>query len=241
MNTIKRLWRSIPFWQGVGEGAIVGILISAFLLMLALCTQAHAETGPYLNLSAGVSTGQHTAPDGIWYQQGLNYSTDMQAFSWKAGAGYQWDRWGLEANYVNLGTRRVHSTFVNDAIYDVKQHRCTGTAIQCSQTGNLTASDVMHGGEVLASYRWGAGDWHPYVKLGGAWMLNRFTVENYNQSFQQKFYGGMPMAVAGVGLTYKWTYIEADYYSLVGKQPNSTPISTQIVLTTFGFKLSFGG
>lgn len=208
----------------------------ALMLAVGSCSVANAAD-LYLNLAGGVSIGQHTAPDGIWYQKGLNYSTDLQSVSWKAGAGYQWDRWGIEANYVNLGTRRIHSTFVDDAIYSVKQHRCTGTAFQCSQTGNLTASDAMHGVEVLASYRWPHGDWSPYVKFGGAWMLNRFTVENYNLSFTQKLYGGMPMAVGGIGLAYKWAYVEADYYSLVGKQPESTPISTQVVLTTFGFKV----
>lgn len=218
-------------------GWIAAMCILAGILFVTECspTPVHAEA--YLNLAGGVSIGQHTAPDGIWYQKGLNYSTDLHAFSWKAGAGWQFTKFGLEANYVNLGTRRVASTFVDDADYDIKAHKCLRN---CSATGNLTASDALHGGEVLASYRWGAGDWHPYIKLGGAWMLNRFTVENYNLSFTQKLYSGMPMAVGGMGLAYKWVYAETDFYSLVGKQPDSTPISTQVVLTTFGLHIPLG-
>lgn len=215
----------------------------ALLLALSLAYSiVHAETGLYLDLAGGISHFTPTLQDGDWCQQGIFCRFDQQAVAWRAGAGYRFsDRWSVEAHYLNLGTTRVFSTFVDDPDYSLKLKRCVSN---CSATGNLTASSAYQGFDVAAVYTWHPTDTlAPFIKFGGAYLFQRFTVENYNQSFAQKHYGRIPAGLIGAGLSYKWAYIEADYYhgfgganSFAGHE-QGYPISKQIAVGWFGVRV----
>lgn len=233
---------SIPLDLLYGWIPTAAVIILIVLAAECAPTPAHADTGLYLDLAGGLSHFTPTLQDGDWHQQGLPHKFDKQAFAFRVGAGYRFsDRWAIEAHYLNLGTTRVFSTFVNDPDYNLKTKSCIAN---CTATGNLTASSAYQGVDLAAVHTWRTKSGvDPFIKFGAAYLLQRFTIENYNQSFTQKHYGRIPAGLIGGGLSYKWAYVEADYYHGIGGpnsfagQPQGYPISKQILVVWAGIQV----
>ena len=221
-------------------------IFTVMMLLMQTCTTKPAIADVYLDLAGGFTQFIPTWQDGDFHQDGLPHRYDSQAFAWRAGIGYRLnERWSVQAHYLNFGTTRVFVEFVDDRDYDPKVHQCLRN---CQRTGQLTASDAVQGGEVSVSHHWPFDAWAPFVRLGGALLFHRFSIENYNGTFAQKHYGRIPTALIGGGVCYKVLCAETTYYAGFGS-PNGGcvaqseesgcgyPISKQLIMSLISLRI----
>lgn len=138
--------------------------IYAMVLVCLLTSPAVAGEG-YITGSLGASLITKMPPDGTWHQDGLPATANKTDLSYKLGAGYRWDRWYVEGNYVHMGGFSTQGTWVSDDDYDPSGH----IAKSREHTASATMSSQMHGGEVLLGYQYPVTDWLSMQVHAGAW------------------------------------------------------------------------
>lgn len=223
-------------------GWALALIVAVWIFMLSECavTPAHAEL--YLDLTGGYTNFLLTAPDGDYIQKDLPHTLDLSSAAYRVGLGWRFnERWSVQGGYVNLGTITQSARFVADADYDAKAGKCLNN---CANAAPYRMTDAYHGGELTLTRTFHpAKDWGLDLKAGGALMLHRFTI-NKNAGTNDEThrnYGRIPMTVAGVGLSYKWAYVEMDYYHGIGGSncttPCDWPLSNEMLVTWAGIKV----
>lgn len=221
-------------------------VLTVMVMLMQTCTSTPVMAGMYIDIAGGFTQFIPTWQDGDFHQDGLPHQYDSQAAAWRAGLGYRFnERWSVQAHYLNFGTTRVFAEFVNDRDYDPKAHQCLR---KCNETGQLTASDAVQGFDVSASHHWQVGEMSPFLRVGGALLFHRFSIENYNGTFAQKHYGRIPATLIGGGVCYKVLCAETTFYAGIGG-PNSGcvapsdqsscgyPISKQLIMSLISLKI----
>ena len=222
--------------------------LSLLLVTVYSCQAMPAHAGElFLDLAGGFSQFLITATDGDYLQRSLPHSLDTRSAAYKVGLGWKFnERWSIQGGYVNLGTVKQSAIFVPDENYDAKTATCLNG---CTRQSNYRMTDAYHGGELTITRTFHLNDsWAWHLKAGGAYLMHRFTLhqENGSHTFIQH-YGQFPTVVAGVGASYKWAYLEADYYHGLGGsngfmgQDQAWPLSKEQIVLWFGFKLPLGG
>ena len=223
---------------------IVAGMIAAGLFLVSECAPREAHAGAYLDMAGGGVHALITAAPGDYTQSNLPHSFDTNSLAYKVGAGWRFnDRWSIGAAYVNFGTTVKQSAiFVPDENWNPKGGHCLNG---CTRRNNYRMTDAYHGGELTVTRTFTLfEDWAWHLKAGGAYLMHRFTlnVEDGNgQSIQH--YGRYPATVAGVGASYKWAYLEADYYHGLGGSngfmghDQGWPLSKEMIVTWFGVKI----
>ena len=216
----------------------------ALLLGLIVTCQAHAEA--YLDVSAGATNYFVTSADGDYRQGSLPHTFDTKSAAYRVELGWRFnERWAIQAGYLNLGTLKQSAIFVPDENYDPKTAACLNG---CTRQSNYRITDAYHGGELTLTRSFGFDDWSLFLKAGGAYLMHRFTLNVEDGSGASiQHYGQFPATVAGAGVSYKWAYIEADYYHGIGGSngfmgsDQGWPLSKEMLVLWFGFKLPIGG
>ena len=222
---------------------IVVALVAAGLFLVSECTPREAHAGLYLDAAGGLTQFLITAPDGDYLQRGLPHSLDTRSLAYKVGLGWRFnERWSIQAGYLNLGTVNQSAIFVSDENYNAKTGQCLNG---CPNQANYRITDAYHGGELTITRTFKLDDsWAWHVKAGGAYLMHRFTInrENGSHTFLQH-YGQFPAVVAGVGASYKWAYLETNYYHGLGGSngfmghQQGWPLSKEMIVTWFGVKI----
>ena len=217
-------------------------LLALLLALLLAYDLAHAE-GWYLDVGAGVTKFSCTicSSDGTWIQTGLPHDMTMTSFAYRAGAGYRWQAWSVQASYVNLGVAKIRQHYtVVDEQYNPKAHSCLAP---CTNLGPFHTHDLMEGAELTASYTWRHWPIQPYVKLGAAGLYHRLTAQWTDASGMSQagtMHGWVPSAVLGGGLEYGWLYAEGSYYRGIGGSVDwsaGLPISKEQVVGFAGIRI----
>ena len=216
-------------------------------LTLLSCEVRQAQAEAYLDLAGGLTNFLVTSADGDYRQGSLPHTFDTKSAAYKVELGWKFnERWSIQGGYLNLGTLKQSAIFVSDENYNPKTGACING---CPGRSNYRITDAYHGGELTVTRTFHLDDaWAWHLKVGGAYLMHRFTLhqENGSHTFIQH-YGQFPAVVAGVGASYKWAYIEADYYHGLGGsngfmgQSYNWPQATEMIVTWFGFKLPLGG
>lgn len=222
-------------------GSAVALVVG--LLLLSECTTQPAHAGAYLDIAGGMTQFLITAPDGDYIQRGLPRSLDTRSLAYRVGLGWSFnERWSIQGSYVNFGTINQTAKFVSDEDYNPKGSQCVKN---CAGAPTYRITDAYHGGELTVSRHWE----YLYLKLGGAYLMHRFTINNENGLGQSnQHYGQYFATVAGAGVTYKVMdslnlYGELSYYHGLGGsngfmgQDQGWPLSKEQVVMWFGVKI----
>ena len=210
---LKSCW-SDKWCPDLWYGWLLAVLIGVGLLMSECAVRpAHAEL--YLDAAGGLTQFMITTPDGDYLQRGLPHTLDLKSAAYKVGLGWRFnERWSIQGGYVNLGTVKQSAVFVSDENYNPKTSQCLNG---CPGQSNYRMTDAYHGGELTITRTFPFNAYSLFIKGGGAYLMHRFTIhqDNGSHTFMQH-YGQFPAVVAGLGASYKWAYIEADYYHGLG-------------------------
>ena len=222
---------------------IVTIFALGFLLV-SECQPKEAHAGAYLDVAGGMTQFLITAPDGDYLQRGLPRTLDtLSLATYKVGLGYRFNpRWSVSIARVSFGTLNQTAKFVSDADYDPKAHRCLAN---CAGAPTYRITDAYHGGELTVTRTFHLDEsWAWHLKAGGAYLMHRFTINREDGTGQSnQHYGQFLSTVAGAGASYKWAYLEADYYHGLGGSngfmghDQGWPLSKEQVVAWAGIKI----
>lgn len=215
----------------------------AFTLAVGSCQVVKAEAGVYLDVAGGLTNFIVTANDGDYLQKGLPHQFDLRSAAYKVELGYRFnDRWSVQGGYVNLGTLNQTAQFVSDEDYRSKANWCIRN---CPTAPTHKITDAYHGGELTMTRSWMNQDYGFFLKGGGALLLHRMTITRINDGGFIEHYGRFPAVVAGAGVSYKWAYVEMDYYHGLGGSNCYNgcgwPLSKETIVTWVGVKVPIGG
>lgn len=223
--------------------AILTTWLLAFVLAVFTCQAMPSQAGElYLDVAGGYTHFLLTTPDGDYLQKDLPHSLDLKDVAYKVGLGYRLnERWSIQGGYINLGTIKQDARFVDDKDYSAKTGKCTAN---CSAAVPNKMTDAYQGGELTASYTFHpAKDYGISLKAGGAYLMHRFTITRYDVGASHQNYGQFPATVAGLGVSYKWAYLETTYYHGLGGsngfmgQDQDWPLSKEMLVTWAGVKI----
>lgn len=228
------------YWTWILAGLIAGGLV-----LVSECSPTPAHAGFYLDAAGGLTHFLITANDGDYVQRGLPHQFDVRSLAYRVGLGYRVnEQWAIQAGYVNLGTLNQTAQFVADEDYRHKANWCIRNC-QTAPTHKIT--DAYHGGELTVTRSWIMKDYGFFLKGGGAYLMHRFTIVRINDGGLGQHYGQFPAVVAGIGASYKWAYVEMDYYHGLGGSngflghDQGWPLSKEILVTWFGVQIPIGG
>lgn len=238
-------WTSYPYQTALSWG--VTFIIAVLVALAANCTATPAHASLYIDVAGGYTAAILTTPDGDYLQKGLPHSLDLSSMAYKIELGWRFnERWSVQGGYINLGTVKQSAVFVSDENYSPKTGQCLNG---CPNQSNYRMTDAYHGGEITITRTFHpTTDWGIGIKAGGALLMHRFTLHQENGSHTWlQHYGRFPATVAGLSLSYKWAYVETDYYHGLGGsngfmgQSQGWPLSKEMIVTWFGFKIPLGG
>ena len=240
--------RPKPCWSDslgleILAGWVVAAIVAVGLLLLSECSVRPAHAEAYLDLAGGPTQFLITAPDGDYLQKSLPHSLDTRSLAYKVGAGWRFNkRWSIQTGYLNLGTVNQSAIFVSDENYLAKGGHCING---CPGRANYRITDAYHGGELTITRTFQVSEamaWH--LKGGGAYLMHRFTITKEDGSGQvNQHYGQFPAVIAGVGISYKWAYLETDYYHGLGGSngfmghDQGWPLSKEMLVMWFGVRI----
>ena len=188
------------------------------ILLTCLLASSYAQAeGLYLDLASGFTQFTCTIcqgdNDGTWRQAGLPNGIRYTSPAFRAGLGYAWDKWRVQASYLNAGQVKIHLYYTTgDDTYDKAAHRCLAN---CSTPNTrFETSDSYQGGELSLARDFTIGPVKPFVRVGGAVLFHIIDV-NF-QTTHLKMHGTVPMGLIGGGLCYQWVCAETTYYKGFG-------------------------
>ena len=239
---IKAPWTESLLLEIV-SGYVKFLLLGACLFAIFTCSERPAHAQLYLDVAGGMTQFLITAPDGDYLQRSLPHSLDTRSLAYKVGAGWRFnERWSIQGGYLNLGTVNQSAIFVSDENYLAKGGHCING---CPGRANYRITDAYHGGELTITRTFQVSEamaWH--LKGGGAYLMHRFTITKEDGSGQvNQHYGQFPAVIAGAGVSYKWAYLETDYYHGLGGSngfmghDQGWPLSKEMLVTWFGVKI----
>ena len=218
------------------------VIASWTLALLLACALAYdmAHAGElYLDAAGGVTFYQLTTADGDYLQKGLPHTLDLQSMAYRVGVGWRFNsRYSIQAGAFSLGSVKQDALFVADQ--DYAGGMCLAN---CSTAASNKMSDNYRGLELTVTRTFPYDDWAVFLKGGGAWIEHKFSIVRLDYGVAHHHDGEYPAVVMGVGTSYKWAYVEVDYYHGLGSangfmgHGQSWPLSKEMLVTWFGVKV----
>lgn len=220
--------------------------IACLVVIALVLLQESALAEASIDIAGGFNHFLITANNGDYIQNNLPRSLDRDSAAYKIGACWSFnERWTGCGDYVNFGTLKQSAVFVGDENYNHKTGQCLNG---CPGQAHYKITDAYHGGELTLTRKFALNDdWAVNLKGGAAYLMHRFTINKLGSGAFLEHYGQFIATVAGVGASYKWAYVELDYYHGLGGSngflgyDQGWPLSKEIVTTWFGFHIPIGG
>lgn len=189
--------------------------------------------------------------DGTWRQDGLNganaFTRNDKAF--RVGVGWRFDEhWAIAASLASAGATKFTSRFVGEQDYDEHAHKCVNLPA-CAGAREYKGSDAIRIYDATVSYTVPLDKWRPYVKVGGAVVTHRFTIQPaFGMPLPQlSSYGWFPALAVGGGICRQMIgkasiCLDNVYYMAVNGGMSSMreddfPLAKHINLTTVGVQV----
>lgn len=211
-------------------------VLLSIVFFLASIVGAQVESvasteGLYVSGGMGAAVVTGLPENGTWIQDGMPSEKERMSLGYKAGLGYGWNHWYIEASYINLGSMHNAGSFVGDQDYSTSLKAC----ISCSDVSTGWVHGTMHGGELSAGYRWNTeGLIQPRLHGGVFGGTHKVSfADNYPSvgHSREHSYQGMVLGVTGgAGLCVAWVCVDANYYQVVSH--TGYPFARGIVMPT---------
>ena len=216
-------------------------VLTVIVLLMQTSTTTPVWAGIYVDLAGGFTQFTCTIcegdNDGTWRQAGLPNGIRRTSPAFRAGLGYRWEQWSIQAHYLNAGQVKIHQYYTtDDASYDKVAHKCLANC--ATPNSRFETSDSYQGGELSLSKHFRIGPVQPFLRAGGAVLFHALQV-NFGAT-HLTMHGTIPMVLVGGGLCYHWLCGETTYYKGSGggtEWSAGLPISKEMVVSLVSLKI----